>query len=75
MHSKLQNNTIFCTCGERMIPKNHKDMTKQQYLEKLGYQYINLWETDIHNAQYVHNELKIFFKSFLNLFEWESCSI
>lgn len=55
--------------------KNHKDMTKQQYLEKLGYQYINLWETDIHNAQYVHNELKIFFKSFLNLFEWESCSI
>lgn len=55
--------------------KREKDLEREKYLIGLGYTFIYFWETDIiNNLEYVKQRLSDFFRSYLNLFEWESCS-
>ena len=48
---------------------------RKEFLENQGYEFISFWETDIiNNLNLVKSELTRFFRSYINLFEWESCS-
>lgn len=50
------------------------DAKKREFLQNKGFEFINLWECDIHkDPSKIDQELKKFFRSFLALFEWESC--
>jgi very-short-patch-repair endonuclease len=60
---------------DKAVIKRTKDINKKEFLEAKGYIFINFWEEDIHNSiDTIKQQLKIFFKDYFNLFEWESCS-
>jgi len=59
---------------EKDILKRNKDIERKEFLENLGYEFISFWETDIiNNLDLVESKLTKFFRSYINLFEWESC--
>lgn len=57
------------------IAKRKSDIKRKEFLESKGYTFISFWETDIHNRlELVIKKIEKFFRSYINLFEWESCS-
>ena len=58
------------------IEKRKNDLIRRKFLESKGYEFISFWENEIHTKlEMVKKELEIFFGSYINLFEWESCSL
>jgi very-short-patch-repair endonuclease len=60
--------------------KRKKDLIKRFRLQKMGYRFGFLWESEINedavnvNAKNIKIELKKLLNSYYNFFDWESCS-